>query len=191
MSSDFLMYIFYFLFCMSLNLLITLNIFWYMELLFSHSIMSDTLQPHVLHHTRPPCPSLTPRACPNSCPSSWWFHPFHPLSSPSPPALNLSQHQGFFFFFPQWTGSLYQVAKALELKHQSFQQIFRVDFLSDWLVWSCSPWESEESSTAPQFEGINSSVLSLLYGPTLTSQFSFSFFWLAEFHNYNLKFLMS
>ena len=55
------------------------------------------------------------------------IHPFHPLSSPSPPALNLSQHQGLF----QWIGSSHQVAKVLELQlqHQSFQWIFRIDFL--------------------------------------------------------------
>ena len=51
--------------------------------------------------------------------------PSRPLSSPSPPALNLSQHQGLF----QWTGSSHQVAKVseLQLEHQSFQWIFRVD----------------------------------------------------------------
>ena len=51
----------------------------------------------------------------------------HPLSPPSPLALNLSQHQGLF----QWVGSSHQVAKVLELQlqHQSFQWIFRVDFL--------------------------------------------------------------
>ena len=58
-----------------------------------------------------------------------WFgdasQPSHPLPSPSPPALNLSQHQGLF----QWLGSLNQVAKVLELQHQSFQWIFKVDFL--------------------------------------------------------------
>ena len=50
-----------------------------------------------------------------------------PLSSPSPPAFNLSQHQGLF----QWVSSLYQVAKILEfqLQHQSFQWMFRTDFL--------------------------------------------------------------
>ena len=101
------------------------------------------------------------------------IQPAHSLLPSSPPVLNLSQHQGLF----QWVGCLHQV--ELQLQHQSFQWIFRVDFLSDWLVWSCSPWDSEESSTAPQFEGINSSVFSLLYGPTLTCQFSFSFFWLA------------
>ena len=42
---------------------------------FSCSVMSDSLQPHVLQHTRPPCPSLTPRAYSNSCPLSWWCHP--------------------------------------------------------------------------------------------------------------------
>ena len=55
------------------------------------------------------------------------IQPSHPLSSPSPPAFNLSQHQGFF----QWVSSSHQVAKGLEfqLQHQSFQWIFRVDLL--------------------------------------------------------------
>ena len=67
---------------------------------------------------------------------------------------------------------LHQVAKVLEfqLQHQSFQQIFRVDFLEDWLVWSpCCSIDSQESSPTPQFKSINSSALSFLYGPTLTS----------------------
>ena len=65
----------------------------------------------------------------------------HPLSSPSLPTFNLSQHQGLF----QWVGSSHQVAKGLELQlqHQSFQWIFRVDFLYDWLVWS--PWSPRNS----------------------------------------------
>jgi len=52
---------------------------------------------------------------------------YHPLSPPSSPALNLSQHQCLF----QWVGSLHQMVKVLELhlQHQSFQWIFRVDFL--------------------------------------------------------------
>ena len=54
------------------------------------------------------------------------IQPSHPLSSPSPPAFNLSQHQGLF----KWVDSLHQVAKVLEfqLQHQSFQWIFRTDF---------------------------------------------------------------
>ena len=55
------------------------------------------------------------------------IQPSHPLLFPSPPAFNLSQHQGLF----QWVSSLHQVAKVLELQlhHQSFQWIFRADFL--------------------------------------------------------------
>ena len=41
----------------------------------SVSVMPDSLQPHELQHARPPCPSPTPGACSNSCPSSWWYHP--------------------------------------------------------------------------------------------------------------------
>ena len=42
---------------------------------FSRSVTSDPLQPHGLQHTRPPCPSPTPRVCSNSCPLSQWCHP--------------------------------------------------------------------------------------------------------------------
>ena len=43
--------------------------------LFSRSVVSDSSQPHGLQHTRPPCPSLSPWVCSNSCPLSWWGHP--------------------------------------------------------------------------------------------------------------------
>ena len=91
----------------------------------------------------------------------------HPLSSLSLPAFNLSQHQVLF----QWVSCLHQVAKVLEpqLQHQSFQGIFKVDFLQDWVAWSCCPRDSWESSPTPQLESINSLVLSFLYDPTLTS----------------------
>ena len=88
------------------------------------------------------------------------IQPSYPLSSPSH-ALNLCQHQSLF----QWIGCSHQVAKVLELQlqHQSFRWIFRVDFLYDWQVWSpCSPRDSQRSSPAPQFQNIISSVLSLL-----------------------------
>ena len=76
----------------------------------------------------------------------------------------------------QWVSSWHQMAKILEplLQHQSFQWIFRVDFLYDWLVWSpCSPQGSQESSPAPQFKSINSWMLSLLYDLTLTSVYDY------------------
>ena len=53
----------------------------------------------------------------------------------------------------------------LQLQHQAFPWIFRVDFFYNWLVWPpCSPRDSQESSQAPQFESIDSLALSLLYG---------------------------
>ena len=131
--------------------------------------MSDSLQTHGLQHARLPCPSLSSGVCSNSCALSRdAIQPSHPLLSPSPPALILSQHQNLF----QWVGSSHQVAQVLklQLQHQSFQWIFRVDFLYNWLVWSpCCSKDSQEFSPAPQFESIHSSVLSLLYGPVLTS----------------------
>ena len=69
------------------------------------------------------------------------IQPSHPLLPPSPPAFSLSQHQRLF----QWVSSSHQVAKVLEfqLQHQSFQWIFRTDFLQDRLVGSpCSPRDS-------------------------------------------------
>ena len=87
---------------------------------FSCSVMSNYLRPHEPQHARPPCPSPTPGVYSNSCPLSQWCHPTisSPLS-PSPPALNLSQHQGLF----NWVSSSHWVAKILEfqLQHQSFQ----------------------------------------------------------------------
>ena len=61
---------------------------------FSCSVMSNSLQPHGLQHARLPCPSPIPRACSNSHQVGDSIQPYHPLSSPSPPAVNPSQHQG-------------------------------------------------------------------------------------------------
>ena len=116
----------------SLNFLYTIwglfcIIFW-SSVQFSHLVVSDSLWPHGQQHARPPCPSPTPEVYSNSCPLVGdVIQPSHPLSSPSPPAFNLSQHQGLF----RWISSLHQVAKVLEfqLQHQSFQWIFRTDFL--------------------------------------------------------------
>ena len=95
---------------------------------FSCSVMSNSLWPHGLQHARPTSPSPTPNGYSNWCPLTWWcIQPSHPLSSPSPPAFNLSQHQGIF----QWVSSSHQVAKVLEfeLQHQSFQWTPRTDLL--------------------------------------------------------------
>ena len=58
----------------------------------------------------------------------------------------------------------------LQVQHQSFQREFRIDFPSDWLVWSpCWLRDFQESSPAPQLEGITALVLHLLHGPALTT----------------------
>ena len=82
----------------------------------------------------------------------------HPLLPPSIiPSIRV---------FFKWVSSLHQVAKGLEfqLHHQSFQWIFRTDFL---LVRSpCNSRDSQESSPTPQFKSISSSALCFLYSPT-------------------------
>ena len=93
---------------------------------FSHSVVSDSLSSHGLQHARPPCPSSTPGACSNSCPLSRWCHP-----TISSSVIPFSSHLQSFptsgsFLMGQ---PLYQVAKILELQHQSFQWIFKTDFL--------------------------------------------------------------
>src|SRR5574341_325053 len=96
------------------------------------------------------------------------IQPSHPLSSPSPPAPNPSQHQSLF----QSVNSLHEVAKVLEfqLQHHSFQRNPRADLLQDGLVGSPrSPRDSQESSRTPQFKSINSLALSCLHSSTLTS----------------------
>ena len=94
---------------------------------FSCSVVPDSLRPHGLQHASPPCPSPAPE--PTQTHVHWVgdaIQPSHPLSSPSLPTFNLSQHQGLF----KWVSSSHQVAKVLELQlqHQSFQWIFRSDF---------------------------------------------------------------
>ena len=87
------------------------------------------------------------------------IQPSHPVLSPFS-AFNLSQHQGLF----EWVGSLHQVAKVLELQHQSFQRMFRVDCLYDWPIsFPCCPRDSQESSSTirkHQFFGTQPSLWS-------------------------------
>ena len=85
---------------MNISIIISIILTWFylhnLSVQFSCSLVSDSLWPHESQYARPPCPSPAPRVHPNPCPLSQWWHPSHPLSSPSPPALNLSQHQGLF-----------------------------------------------------------------------------------------------
>ena len=135
---------------------------------FSCSIMSDSLQPHEsqhsilpIHHRLPEFTQTHVHRVGNA------IQPPHPLSSPSPPAPNPSQHQDLF----QWVNSSHEVAKVLkfQLQHQSFQWTPRTDLLQDGLVGSpCSPRDPQESSPTQQFKSIICLVLSFLHSPTLT-----------------------
>ena len=127
------------------------------SLLFIRSVVSDSLRPHDLQHARLHCLSLSPRVCSNSCPLSQWCHPtisssVAPFSSSVIPFSSCPQSFPASASFPK--RRLYasggQVL-VLQLQHQSFQWIFRVDLLLDWLVWSCSPRDSQDfSSTTVQ-----------------------------------------
>ena len=93
---------------------------------FSHSVASDSLQPHEPQHTRPSFPSATPGVHPNSCPLCRWWHLTISSSVISfSSCLHLSQHQDLF----KWIISSHQVAKILEfqLQHQSIQWTPRTD----------------------------------------------------------------
>ena len=95
---------------------------------FSRSVVSNILLPHGLQQRGFPVHHQLPELTQTHV--HWVrdaIQPSHLLSSPSPPAFSLSQHQGLF----QWVSSLYQVAKVLELQlqHQSFQSIFRTGLL--------------------------------------------------------------
>ena len=131
--------------------------------------MSDSLRPHVLQHARPPCPLPTPRVYSNSCPPSRWCHPT--ISSSVTPFFSRLQYfreSGSFpmnWFFASGSQSI-GVSTSASVLPMNIQDWFPLG----WTGWiSCSPRDSQESSPTPQFKSINSSVLSFLYSPTLTS----------------------
>ena len=136
---------------------------------FSCSVVSDSLWPHEPQHTRPPCPSAIPRVYSNSCPSSQWCHPA--ISSSLIPFCSCPQSFPASGSFPMsqlftWGGQSIGVSASVSVLPMNTQDWSPLR----WLVGSpCSPRDSQESSPTPQFKSINSSVLSFLYSPTLTS----------------------
>ena len=100
----------------------------YSSVQFSHSVVSDSLQPHESQHTRPTCPSPTPRVHPSPCPSSRWCHPA--ISSSIIPCSSCPQSLPASGSFP-WVNPSHEVAQVLEfqLQHQSFQWTPRTDLL--------------------------------------------------------------
>ena len=137
---------------------------------FSCSVMPNSLRPHELQHARLPCSSPTPRAYSNSCPLHQWSHPT--ISSSVVPFSSRLQSfpaSGSFPMSQLFTSGCQSIglsasASALPMNIQDW-------FPLDWLVGSpCSSRNSQESSPTPHFKSINSSFLSYLYSPTLTSK---------------------
>ena len=135
---------------------------------FSHSVMSDSLRSHELQHARPPCLSPTPGVHSDSRPLSRWCHPaisssVVPFSScpQSLPASVFSNESTLRMRWPKDWSFSFSISPSKE--HPGL-----ISF--NGLVGSpCSPRDSQESSPTPQFKSINSSALSFLHSPTLTS----------------------
>ena len=119
---------------------------------------------------RLPCPSLSLEICSDSCPLSRWCHPIISSSAISsfclqsfPASRSFPKEQIFAS-----GGQSIEVSAAVSALPKNVQGWFPIGLTS----WSlCSPRDSLESSSAPHFESINSSALSLLYGPALTSTY--------------------
>ena len=136
---------------------------------FSHSVMSNSLQPHGLQHTRPPCPSLTPRVYPNPCPLSRCCYPT--ISSLCRPLLLLpstflsirvfSNESALRMRWPKYWSFSFNISPSSE--HPRL-----ISFRMDWLDL-LAVQGTLKSSPTPQFKSINSSALSFLHSPTLTS----------------------
>ena len=123
--------------------------------------MSDSLWPHELQHTRPPCLSPTPGAY--SCPSSRWCHPT--ISSSVIPYFSCLQS------FPA-SGS-FQMSQLFASGGKSIRASASTSVLPrnthDWSPLGWTGWISLQSSPTLQFKSINPLALSFLYGPPLTS----------------------
>ena len=136
---------------------------------FSCSVMSDSLWPHGLQHARLPCPSPTPGACANSCPSSRWCHPtisssLIPFSSclqSFPTSASFPMSQFFTSGGPKYWSFSFSISPYNEYSGLISLRMDWFDLLAvlETLKFSPTPW----------FKSINSSVLSFLYSPTLIS----------------------
>ena len=136
---------------------------------FSCSVVSDSLWPHGLQHTRPPCPSLTPGAYSNSCSSSQWCHPTISFSVicfssslQSFPASGSFPMSRLFTSGSQSTG----VSASASILPMNIQ---------DWSPLGWTGWISLQSKGLSRVfsnttvKSINSLALTFLCSPTLTS----------------------
>ena len=138
---------------------------------FSCSVVSGSLRPHGLEHARPPCPSPAPGVYSNSCPSSRWCHPA--ISSSAVPFSSCPQSLPASGSFPMsqlfpWGGQSIGVSASASVLPMNTQDWSPLGW-TGWISLQSKGLDSQESYPTPQFKSINSSVLSFLYSPTLTS----------------------
>ena len=130
---------------------------------FSHSVMSHSLQPRGLQHTRPPCPSPMPRVYSNSCPLSWWCHPT--ISSSVIPFSSFLQSfpaSGFFpmsQFFASGDQSI-RVSASASVLQMNIQGDFPLG-LTDWISLQSKELSRDFSNTTVQKHQFFSTQLSL------------------------------
>ena len=136
------------------------------QLLFSHSVMSDSLPPYGLKHTRLLCPSPTPGVCSDSCPLNRWCHPtvsfsVIPFSSylQSFPALGSFPESALCIRWPKYWSFSFSIRPSNEYSGL-------ISFRMDW--FDILAEQGTLKNPAPQFRSIISLMLSFLYGPTPT-----------------------
>ena len=147
---------------------------------FCCSVMANSLQPHGLHYSRLSCPSPTPGARSNSCPSSQSMMPSNHFILCHPLLLLLS----IFLSIRSFQMSQFFTSGGQSIGVSALAWILPMN-IQDWfplrLVWSpCSPRDSQESSPTSQFKSINFLVPSFLYSPVLI--ILFLFIWLILQH---------
>ena len=158
-----------YLFLIQASILMIFSVLLLDSVQFSHSVMSDSLQAHELQHARPPWSSPTPGVHSNSCSSSRWCYPaisssVIPFSS-CPQSLPASESFPMSLLFA-WGGQstgVSHLASVLPKYTQDWNPL-------EWTGWIfLQPRDSQEFSPTSQFKNINSSALSFLHRPTLTS----------------------
>ena len=156
---------------------------------FSHSVVSDSLQPHGLQHTRPPCPSPTPRVYSNSWPLIELLMPSnhlilcHPLLLPPSifPSIRVISNESIRIRWPKYWNFSFNIVLPMNIQDWfpfNFSSVAQsCPTLCDHMNRSrirligspCTPRNSQESSPTPQFKSIHSLLISFLYSPILTS----------------------
>ena len=135
-----------------------------MDYQFSGSVMSDSLWPHELQHTRPPCPSPTPGVYSNSCPLSWWCHPA--ISSSVIPFSSCLQSLSASGSFP--------VSQLYALGGQSIGVSASTSVLpmntQDWSPLGCTGWISLQSKGLSRVFSNTTVQKHQFFGAQLSSQ---------------------